>query len=745
MALALAVSLISTTTALRLMIFGAKAKSRSGARLLMFGGACGGAGAWAANFIGLLAFEPGYSVSFRVWAVLASLIVPLVGGAVGVYVTARTRRPWNLPVWGVIFVIGVSGMQAFGLASLIVPGAVAPNALAFVASIVVGGALATLSLRIAVSARTLPRFLAAAATMSAAICGLHFIGMIGLRMIPDARVRVSEPLVSPHALALAVAGFVIVLVAIGLGILWLQISTRKHSLAMLQSIIEAVPQALAYFDADDRFVLGNATYRAELAEIGQTPVVGRRYRQFLESAAAAGRDPASPEEQRAMVEARLTARAGAASEFDQEMADGRFLRFQSNRTSLGGVVTIVSDITGLKRQAETLMRARDASDQATHAKSQFLATMSHEIRTPLNGVLGMVQAMSNDVLPKRQRERLDVIRKSGEVLLGVLNDVLDISKVEAGKLEIEAIAFDLDEVTHAVRDAFAEVATAKGLMFDVNVDDSIKGAHLGDPTRLRQILVNLISNAFKFTERGSVTLRVTGAEGDCLRFEVSDTGIGMSPDQVERLFQKFMQADPSTTRKFGGTGLGLAICHQLAILMGGALTAQSAPSVGSTFTLTVPLPAVDTDAIHVTEDAVVPPVADLRILVAEDNEVNQLVIRTLLGQVGIEPTMVQNGVQAVQAWAGGVWDLILMDVQMPQMDGPTATLEIRSRERHQGRVRTPIIALTANAMAHHVAEYREVGMDGFVAKPIDTGRLFAMIEEVLGASGDVEPIQDPAT
>jgi PAS domain S-box-containing protein len=403
------------------------------------------------------------------------------------------------------------------------------------------------------------------------------------------------------------------------------------------------------------------------------------------------------------------------------------------------MIGAMQNVTVRKLQERALIEAKEEAEAATRAKSSFLATMSHEIRTPLNGVLGMAQAMGAGPLEPAQRERLDVIRQSGETLLAVLNDVLDLSKIEAGRLELEEAEFDIGQVAVGAHAAFATIAAQKGLAFDLSVTRAAEGAYLGDATRVRQVLNNLISNALKFTESGQVSVRV-GRRGGALSLTVADTGIGMSADQQAALFQKFAQADASTTRRFGGTGLGLAICRELAELMGGRIEARSQEGQGSTFVVTLPLPRSERPARKVVparRPAGAEPVsrssggAGVRLLAAEDNPVNQLVLKALLAQVGIEPVMVGDGVDAVAAWEGGEWDVILMDVQMPRMDGPTATRFIRERELAQRRRRTPIVALTANAMTHQVGEYLAAGMDGFVAKPIEIDRLFAALETAL--------------
>jgi PAS domain S-box-containing protein len=405
------------------------------------------------------------------------------------------------------------------------------------------------------------------------------------------------------------------------------------------------------------------------------------------------------------------------------------------------VIGAMQNITARKLAERALIQAKDEAEAATRAKSAFLATMSHEIRTPLNGVLGMAQAMAGGPLEPAQRERLDVIRQSGETLLTVLNDVLDLSKIEAGRLELEEMEFDIEAVAASVHAAFSTVAAQKGLAFDLKVTRAAAGVYLGDAIRLRQVLNNLISNALKFTESGRVALTV-GRRRGALTLTVADTGIGMSAAQQAALFQKFAQADASTTRRFGGTGLGLAICRELAELMGGRIEARSAEGKGSTFVVTLPLPrrerAVGKDASPSTAAARVQPKsphgAGLRLLAAEDNLMNQLVLKALLAQIGVEPVMVSDGVDAVAAWESGDWDVILMDVQMPRMDGPTAARFIRERELAQRRRRTPIVALTANAMTHQVNDYLAAGMDGFVAKPIEVERLFAALEAALSVS-----------
>ncbi len=391
----------------------------------------------------------------------------------------------------------------------------------------------------------------------------------------------------------------------------------------------------------------------------------------------------------------------------------------------------------LRGAMSDLVEARDAAETANLQKSQFLANVSHEIRTPLNGVLAMAQVMELSGLDREQRERLDVIRQSGESLLAILNDILDVSKIEAGKLELELVDFDIVETIETAASGFAAMAQHKGLDFSIDIAPEAMGARRGDAARIRQIICNLFSNAVKFTEAGAVRVRVSEVDVDgepMLDIAVSDTGLGVAADKLPLLFKKFSQVDASTTRRFGGTGLGLAICAELAALMGGRVWVESEFGKGSTFQVRLPLPRVHAEprrpVVHEPEAQPLEP-ANFRVLAAEDNATNQLVLTTVMQVFGFELVLVGDGQQAVDAWAQGGFDVILMDIQMPVMDGIAATRAIRAREAASGRARTPIIALSANALVHQVKEYLAAGMDCHVAKPIELPKLQAALEQVL--------------
>ena len=384
----------------------------------------------------------------------------------------------------------------------------------------------------------------------------------------------------------------------------------------------------------------------------------------------------------------------------------------------------------LTKAREAAEDRNEQAERASRAKSHFLAAMSHELRTPLNGVLGMAQALANDKLTDVQLERVRIIRRSSETLLAVLNDLLDLSKIEASTLELEPVEFDLEHLVRGVAAAFAPGANKKGVAFESAISEDAHGRYIGDSARLRRVLYNLCANAVKFTETGSITLAVDRV-GEDLRFRVTDTGIGIAPEHQAHLFEDFFQVDTSFSRKTAGAGMGLAICRQLTMLMGGAIEATSEIGRGSTFVVRVPLAAAAACVASGTRESTDGQPTELRILAAEDNETNQVVLRTLLAQAGITPTFVENGREALAAWEGQTWDIILMDIQMPEMDGVAATRAIRLREAETGRGRTPIVAVTANAMAHQVVEYEAAGMDGLVPKPVEISRLFAAMEAAL--------------
>jgi PAS domain S-box-containing protein len=407
-------------------------------------------------------------------------------------------------------------------------------------------------------------------------------------------------------------------------------------------------------------------------------------------------------------------------------------------------VHVAHDISERLRYERELEEARQAADAASRAKSEFLSSMSHELRTPMNGVLGMAQLLVKPQLQDDKRiQYAQTILNAGHTLLSLLNDILDLSKVEAGKLKLESIAFAVDTLVGDIQALFAETASAKGLQLDSTWQGPAGPCYLGDPYRLRQMLSNLVGNAIKFTAHGFVRIVAIEIERDSqhavLLFSVSDSGMGISDEQQSRLFQAFSQADSSTTRQFGGTGLGLSIVLQLAKLMGGEVGIDSQPGQGARFwfRVNVLLRTDEQESLQTTAVAVLASDLTGTVLIAEDNLVNRMVIMAMLGELGcsgLTVTVVEDGQQALDYITQGVAlpDLVLMDVQMPVMGGLEATEKIRLWQADQGKPRVPIVALTANAFEEDRQQCLAAGMDDFMVKPLDLLKLRAMLVRWLG-------------
>lgn len=396
----------------------------------------------------------------------------------------------------------------------------------------------------------------------------------------------------------------------------------------------------------------------------------------------------------------------------------------------------------LKRQqaevsalAERLRKARDEARDADRAKSEFLATMSHEIRTPLNGVIGMAQVLSSSRLEPEQQEHLKVLTESSEILLGLLNELLDFAKIESGRMTLEVQSVALSQFLAPIAEHWRRVTVAKGLRFHTRVAPDADANVVCDPVRLRQVLDNLLNNAVKFTDAGSVALdvRQTLAAGTAsLRFEISDTGIGINPDRLIDIFNPFIQADSSITRRFGGTGLGLAICKKLVNLMKGEIGVESAPGEGARFWIELPrrdATMTPSSREAVAEAAAVAAPASLDVLVAEDNLMNQKVIQTILAALGHQTTVAPNGREAIRLLETRDFDVVLMDLHMPVMDGLAATRAIRARNDRLAA--TPIIGLTASVMSQDRDECLAAGMNEFVTKPIKIDTLAKSLGEVM--------------
>ena len=421
----------------------------------------------------------------------------------------------------------------------------------------------------------------------------------------------------------------------------------------------------------------------------------------------------------------------------KEQLQTKVLRSQHWIVLLGGllVVGVIVALIWQRRAAARLKAAQLKAEAASHSKTEFLANMSHEIRTPLNGVVAVADMLAAAGLPERERKMAEIIRSSGQSLERLLSDVLDLARVEAGQLTIEAAPFHAADLVRAVAALCRLRADEKGLALVTEIDPALERWFVGDVVRVRQILTNFTSNAVKFTARGQVALRGEALADGRLRFSVTDTGVGFSPEVKARLFARFQQADGSITRRFGGSGLGLAISRQLASLMNGVVDCESAEGHGSRFWFEAQFaPAAAPEAGAEAEQAALAGGHAVRVLVADDHATNQMVVRMMLEQFGVEVVIVDNGAKALEAVQGGGFDAVLMDMQMPVMDGLEATRRIRAWEVAGNRPHTPILMLSANALAEHRRAGLAAGADGHVAKPVTVTGLMGALNAVLEPS-----------
>jgi len=504
----------------------------------------------------------------------------------------------------------------------------------------------------------------------------------------------------------------------------------RQAEARLKDVLEAIPEGLVFLDAEGRYILWNQTYADIYHHSADLFGPGVRLVDTLKIGIARGAYPDAIGREEAWLAERMERLENPGQRHEQRVADGRWLLIEERKTSEGGTIGLRVDITDMKLQAQALEAALHRAEDANHAKTEFLANLSHEIRTPLNGVLGVADVLARTSMDAAQQDMVRTIAASAETLNQVLSDLLDFSELESGRLEIVEETFDIEAMIADCLAMYDGAANARGLRLVAGIAADARRRVIGDPNRLRQILGNLISNALKFTEQGRVAVGVDlDEEGGC-RFVVSDTGKGFDPADADRLFARFEQADGSLTRQHGGLGLGLAICRQLAERMGGVISATAEPGVGATFTLVLRLKPAEADepqGVRVAESES----GALRVLVTDDNATNRMVAELIMASIGAEVICAENGQEAIDAFDRSPFDVVLMDLQMPVMDGLTATRTIREREAARGLPRTPVVVVSANIMPEQKAASAAAGADEHLGKPVRAEELIATVVKVI--------------
>nr|WP_277346050.1 ATP-binding protein [Sneathiella chinensis] len=510
--------------------------------------------------------------------------------------------------------------------------------------------------------------------------------------------------------------------------------------ARLMAAINSLDDAFVLYDENDRLVLCNNHYKAFYAASSAVIEPGNSFESIIRYGAERGQYEDAIGRVEDWVAERMAFHRLPHAELEQKLNDGRWLKISEHSTPDGGRVGFRVDITKLKN-------AQEQAEIANRAKSEFLAAMSHEIRTPMAGILGLTDLILNSDLSSEQRDWTESVRKSGENMLAILNDILDQSKLEAGKVTLDPKPFHLETLVTETVDLFSAKFKQKGLQVSWSLDSALPDTISADRLRVGQILSNLVGNALKFTQQGKITITVQPEQGPfgtppLVRFEVMDTGIGISSENLSRLFHPFSQADSSISREFGGTGLGLSISRKLARLMGGEIGAESSPGKGSTFHFTIAAnaaeaPPTDADATNGAQTRKDRPRPNswhasrpLHILVVEDNFINQQIVNSLLGRLNHRLTIAENGLEATRLVEETTFDLILMDARMPVMDGEQATRVIRAMPPPMADI--PIIGLTADIIEDNIIAYKQAGMNDVCEKPINLPALLETINRVLG-------------
>ena len=699
---------------------------------------------WATHFIAMLSYEPGVGFVFDLFWTSASLCVSVAFNVLAFSLISGSRSTMRL-LGGVVLGLGIAATHYSGMLGLLPDGIKEWDITYVLSSVLAGVGFATLFIHAHSRSASARAAMPVGLLLVVAICSLHFLGMTALTIVPYPHQISPDLSISPQLLGALIAAVASVVLQAGVAgaILDLRLSdARRMSEDKLRQseerfflAIRGSSDGIWDWDVKTRTVFFSDRFKEMLGYKGNE----------LAPSVDAYQAIIHPDD-RDRVNAAMARHFSRRTQFDEEYRllgkGGHYRWFRvrgqavwnagAQATRMAGSMADIDDLVNARLASE---EARVQADQANRLKSEFLANMSHEIRTPLNGILGMAQLLEKTNLDGKQSKYTQTIRSSGAALLAIINDVLDISKIESGLVALEEDIFDLREIMQQAEDAVAGIAAQKGLHCEIRIQCGEDLTYVGDAKRIRQVLINFAGNATKFTDEGRVELAAKRLRSGHIRFSVTDTGPGIAADQQDLIFGRFMQADGSATRKHGGTGLGLAISKDLVELMGGEIGVESKLGKGSTFWFTLPLkPANAAADSHDSGTGTFANASGIRadqlvvtILLAEDNLVNREMIASSLELVdNVTLISVADGKAAIDALDAGEFDLVLMDINMPVMTGDRAIIEIRKCGKSYSDI--PIVALTANAMSEQSKTYLEIGATECMLKPLNIDNLFALVE-----------------